>query len=100
VPDRAISFPSVLLAVVAAAGCGALLGPALAWPVASFAATVVYVLVDGSEMLLGERGVAGARGRGRARLRSRDQRETTAGGARTLKAPGAAVYSTRSASPT
>ncbi len=52
----AMSFPSVLLAVGAAALAGQVaLGTPIAWPAGSFAATVVFVLVGAVELLLGER---------------------------------------------
>ncbi len=55
----AISYPSVLLGVGAAALAGELLGTGAAWALGSFAASTVYLLVAAVELRLGER--AGAR---------------------------------------
>jgi hypothetical protein len=52
----AMSFPSVLLAVGAAAlAAEGFLGTAFAWPAASFASTLAFLLIGAIELLLGER---------------------------------------------
>lgn len=51
----AIAYPSVLLGAGAAALAGEVLGTGVAWAAGSFLATVVFLLVGGIELLLGQR---------------------------------------------
>jgi hypothetical protein len=51
----AMSYPWVLLAVGAAASVAELLKTPAGWPLGSFAATIVFLLVGGIELLLGKR---------------------------------------------